>query len=306
MDEDKHTAKQTPCQDRGSQGFEDFLRWERASRDTIDFKVCYVDMAGDLLTGLLLSQIIYWHLPSKTGGSKLIVERDGYRWLAKMHGSWHDEIRMSRKQVVRALGILKDKGLIETESWRFNGLRTTHIRIVPEKFLEAWKVATVIPQEAFRSSLKGTTESTQRARPITETFTETTEETVSQSGQTPSVHGEDNDNGLREALANRLGIEDPALSELALREDITESVIDAWVCYLRDHPEYGPGLAITFLRRGGSAIWPPAGRHSQRAMPGDKSPPAEDYRTVGGKNCQAGVARIIAANRAAQAAEVAP
>ena len=39
--------------------FNDFLAWEKASRDSIDFKKIYVDVAGDLIAGLLLSQIIY-------------------------------------------------------------------------------------------------------------------------------------------------------------------------------------------------------------------------------------------------------
>jgi len=45
--------------------FNEFLSWELTTRDTIDFKKIYVDIAGDLIAGLLLSQIIYWHLPSK-------------------------------------------------------------------------------------------------------------------------------------------------------------------------------------------------------------------------------------------------
>ena len=37
-------------------------------QDTIDFKKCYVDLCDDLIGGLLLSQIVYWHLPSKESG----------------------------------------------------------------------------------------------------------------------------------------------------------------------------------------------------------------------------------------------
>ena len=42
--------------------FDDFLKWEQSSRDTVDFKTVYVDMVGDLLAGLMLSQIVFWHL----------------------------------------------------------------------------------------------------------------------------------------------------------------------------------------------------------------------------------------------------
>jgi len=51
---------------------EEFLAWERASRDTIDFKTAYVDVAGDLVSGLLLSQIIYWHLPGENSPTCLL------------------------------------------------------------------------------------------------------------------------------------------------------------------------------------------------------------------------------------------
>ena len=40
-----------------------FLEWERRSRDTIDVKRCYVDVAGGLVAGVLLSQVVYWFLP---------------------------------------------------------------------------------------------------------------------------------------------------------------------------------------------------------------------------------------------------
>jgi hypothetical protein len=54
---------------------ETFLAWEAASRDTIDFKKIYVDMADDLVAGLLLSQVVYWFLPDRNGNLKLRVRR---------------------------------------------------------------------------------------------------------------------------------------------------------------------------------------------------------------------------------------
>ena len=54
-----------------------FVQWELASRETIDFKMIYVDIAGgDILAGLLLSQIIFWNLPGKDGRSKLRVQKE--------------------------------------------------------------------------------------------------------------------------------------------------------------------------------------------------------------------------------------
>jgi len=40
--------------------FEQFLLWERASRDTLEVKRLYIDMAGDLVAGIVLSQIVFY------------------------------------------------------------------------------------------------------------------------------------------------------------------------------------------------------------------------------------------------------
>lgn len=109
----------------------DFLRWEVASRDTIDLKVCYIDMAdGDIVTGLLLSQIVYWHLPSKeTGRTKLRVTHDGELWVSKARAEWFDECRITPKQFDRAIKTLEEKGIVVTGVFKFNGNPTKHVRI---------------------------------------------------------------------------------------------------------------------------------------------------------------------------------
>ena len=116
-----------------------FFRWEKASRDTIDFKKIYVDIAGDILAGLLLSQIIYWHLPDEYGDSKLRVKKEGKMWLAKGRDDWHQEVRLSPKQFDRASDILAKKGIIEKKRFKFNGSPTIHIHLNEEVFLELWK-----------------------------------------------------------------------------------------------------------------------------------------------------------------------
>jgi hypothetical protein len=51
-------------------------------------QVIYVDMTGDLIAGLMLSQIIYWNLPAKDGTSRLRARHDGQLWLAKSREDW--------------------------------------------------------------------------------------------------------------------------------------------------------------------------------------------------------------------------
>jgi hypothetical protein len=116
-----------------------FLAWEVASRDTIDFKKIYVDMAGgDLIAGLLLSQLVYWHLPNAEGRGKMRIRRDGHYWIAKTDAEWFDEIRLTKRRVQRAARILEEVGLLEKKLYRFNGHATNHYRLIAPRFLELW------------------------------------------------------------------------------------------------------------------------------------------------------------------------
>jgi hypothetical protein len=106
-----------------------FLTWEALSRDCLDVKRSYIRVAGDLVAGVVLSQIIYWHLPKKGGGDKLTVVRGGLLWLAKSRESWWAECCVTPRQVDRCLGELEKRRLIETGVFRFGGLATKHVRV---------------------------------------------------------------------------------------------------------------------------------------------------------------------------------
>lgn len=106
----------------------------------------YVDIAGDLIAGALLGQILYWFGAGKDGKSRARIVKDGFLWIAKTRADWWDEIRISPKQYDRAAKILKDKGFIEIKTFKFYGNPTTHIRIIPEAInaaIDAWKVEQV-------------------------------------------------------------------------------------------------------------------------------------------------------------------
>lgn len=115
---------------------ESFLKWEKMSRDAIDVKKCYIDIAGDLVAGILLSQIIYWFLPSNKGGTKLKVRNDGEYCLAKNRDDWWDECRITPKQYDRAVKVLRKKGLIKTKNSLFNNKRTPFIFLSWEKIMK--------------------------------------------------------------------------------------------------------------------------------------------------------------------------
>lgn len=138
---------------------EEFLAFEGASRDSIDVKRCYIDMVGDLVAGVLLSQIIYWHLPGENGNLRLRVEIEGELWLAKRREDWWEECRISKKQFDRAAEVLEAAGLIITIVKRFAGNPTKHVRINWPVFLEKLASTTAgkneIPQRGITKLRKG-------------------------------------------------------------------------------------------------------------------------------------------------------
>lgn len=114
---------------------QEFFFWEKASRDVIDVKKCYIDVADDLVSGVLLSQIVYWHLPDRNGESKLKVENGGRLWLVKKREDWWEECRIRPKAFDRAITQLEELSLVTTEIHRFGGVPQKFIRINEKCFL---------------------------------------------------------------------------------------------------------------------------------------------------------------------------
>lgn len=175
-----------------------FLLWEQASRDTIDFKKIYVDVGGDIVTGLLLSQIVYWNLPDKYGKTKLRVEYDGRLWLAKLRKDWWEECRITTKQYDRSIKILVDKNIVETVLKKFNGFSTPHIYLNIDELVKqiedifeygnetegkrgfTQKVKGELPKGEKGNYPKGKRAFAERVKPLTETTPETTSETTTE------------------------------------------------------------------------------------------------------------------------------
>jgi len=115
-----------------TRGFKSYPEWTAARKEVDSCFVVnrvYVDITGDLIAGILLSQIDYW-LPRTS------IVREGRRWLAKQRKDWFDEIYITPRQYDTASKRLKDLGLVEIENWRFNGLRTQHIWLNEERLIE--------------------------------------------------------------------------------------------------------------------------------------------------------------------------
>ena len=118
--------------------FAEFLKWEAETHDVLDFKKIYVDMAGDLHAGLVLSELTYWYLPAKGGRTRLRVRKQGRMWIAVRRWEWWDRCRLTPRQADGALGKLLGAGLIDKAVFKFYGEPTTHVALNVEVFLRAW------------------------------------------------------------------------------------------------------------------------------------------------------------------------
>ena len=115
--------------------FEQVLMLRRSSRKGVFLEMSIIDMCGgNILAGLMLSQILYWHEPDDNSKTRLRVCKNGKYWLAKKHSSWQEECRLTEDQARAALDLLKKMGFIDTMVARFDGNPTTHIALVKDKF----------------------------------------------------------------------------------------------------------------------------------------------------------------------------
>lgn len=107
----------------------------------------YYRITGDKIQGrvritcttemvLVLSQIIYWNLPSAEGMSRLRVERDGEVWLAKSSREWASECGIPFQAAKDAVKRLELLGLIRLSIRHFRGHPTKHIILNVEALLE--------------------------------------------------------------------------------------------------------------------------------------------------------------------------
>lgn len=129
-----------PIRDTSAE-FATLMIQERAEKDFISFKRIFATMTGDTLAGLVLSNLIFWYMPNKKGDSKLRVHRDGHYWIARTRDEWQTETTIKPRQLDRVIKRLIDLGLVVKANYRFNGLRTMHLRIDESAYVNAYHKA---------------------------------------------------------------------------------------------------------------------------------------------------------------------
>lgn len=151
------TYSHSPQKEKRSQEekltYSQILQLSAVENDFIHTPKIYIDIAGDLVAGIILSRIVYWFSPSKNGNPRAQVEFGGNLWLVKTNEEWWEECRISLKQIKLAKNKLKRLGLIIIETHLFQNKTASHIRLNSEKLEELYNREI---QKMFTEGTKGT------------------------------------------------------------------------------------------------------------------------------------------------------
>jgi hypothetical protein len=103
-----------------------------AVKPPIEIRLDLVKVAGDVVVGILLSRIVFWWQPKMLAKSKRHVIRDGSSWIAKTREECMADTGLSLNRYRRAIRVLKQKELIGLRVMLFQGIPTSHIRLLHE------------------------------------------------------------------------------------------------------------------------------------------------------------------------------
>lgn len=163
---------------------------EQSDHKYVRAKKIYIDMAGDLIAGIVLSEIVYWHTPGKGGKQRLrAIEGQSDKWLACRRQSWWERARITARQFDRALDKLVQVGLIIREHFDYKGQSTLHVRISWDVFEELYNKLLEAPAPRKRRTGVTKKEHPQEVLPTGDTLSPSGN-TDLPTGETDSPHGD--------------------------------------------------------------------------------------------------------------------
>jgi hypothetical protein len=113
MDSNIQSNNNASAKSSASLSFENFSALENLEYTM--YKHMYVDICDDLISGILLSKIVYWFGKSKKGEQRARHLHQGRLCIVKKKSDWWDECRISEKQFDRAIGKLMEMKILSTE-----------------------------------------------------------------------------------------------------------------------------------------------------------------------------------------------
>ena len=149
-------------------------------KNVITVHRAFVNFAGSLEAGMLLSQLLYWTPRAKEG------------WIAKSDIEFTDELCLSRYALRRAREDLVTAGILETKLKRFNSAPVTHYHLKMDELQDNWIVwirkiglSEIEQSDCLESDnpLSGIEQS------LTETTTETTTDITTEINISPPKNG---------------------------------------------------------------------------------------------------------------------
>ena len=99
----------------------------------------YIKVAGGLVGGVLLSQIVYWFRPKQGGKISASLFREGRRWVAKTHAQWAEECGIGLYEVKAQLAKFEQQGWIIQRFWKFGNRPMYFVSLELEKLMASVK-----------------------------------------------------------------------------------------------------------------------------------------------------------------------
>lgn len=93
----------------------------------VKYLPCLSVQLGNVVAGVLLSQILYWFRPDAQGKTKVKVKQDGKVWVAKHRKEMMEETGLTLWEYKQSIALLVKLGLIQYKRFGFAGKVTPHI-----------------------------------------------------------------------------------------------------------------------------------------------------------------------------------
>lgn len=189
------------------------LNLERSEREFVRVRHIYIDMAGDFLTGAVLSEIVYWHAPTTDGESRLRKpEGQEHEWLGCDRQSWWKRSRITKREFDRAANLLLKQKLIFKQTFKWHGQNRIHVRINWEVFLPLFdKLLADPPQKEMPRKKVSRNGDTPKVSPNGDTVSRNGDtqlpngDTVSRNGDTENTNSTNNIHSKTNSAPNGAG-----------------------------------------------------------------------------------------------------
>ncbi len=114
----------------GQAYFDQMMFNDRASEGRISYRKDFVDLTGDVISAIVLTDLIYLHQPNKRNKRRFNAYSKGdIGWIARTLDQWSEKTRLTKRQIQYSIDKMVKQDIVIRENHRYMGLRTMHLRI---------------------------------------------------------------------------------------------------------------------------------------------------------------------------------